>query len=101
MNGKIAENQAAKTLYDVAENMEDAVQLFQMEDYLKTVMDSIGLTDDQFCITPSKEKDVIAAYAALDPVTGGSEKAALECIKGKWISNQNRRLSDTHPHASR
>lgn len=81
MNGKIAENQAAK-LYDVAENMEDAVQLFQMEDYLKTVMDSIGLTDDQFFITPSKEKDVIAAYAALDPVTGDQKRRLWNALKG-------------------
>lgn len=81
MNGKIAENQAAK-LYDVAENMEGAVQLFQMEDYLKTVMGSIGLTDDQFCITPSKEKDIIAAYAALDSVTGDQKRRLWNALKG-------------------
>lgn len=80
MNGAIADNKAAKLL-ETADNMEDMVHLLQMEDYMKTMMNSLGITEEQFNLPSFTETDTLAAYAAMDPVTGTQKKQLWNALK--------------------
>jgi molybdopterin/thiamine biosynthesis adenylyltransferase len=79
MNGKIKDHQASK-LYDNIDSMSQYMKDLKMYDDLKTVMDSLGIDDAEFSLTPVSPYEVRKNLAALDHADGKTKKRLFNKI---------------------